>query len=155
MTRSITKRWPTLGLLALGSLLAAYTPAPPAASLSGHLDHAPAGDSVRLSYGPHHAAAVLSAAGDFQVALANLPEPMQVTFSYNGQNTYLWLSPGDRQHLTLDFAKFDETVQYSGSGAAASNYLARALYRFAADAPGQVVAPLSQLTTQTTAAEFV
>jgi hypothetical protein len=65
------------------------------------------------------------------------------------------LSPSNRQQLTLDFLRFDETVQYSGRGAAPSNYLARSLYRFAFDLPGQVPVPLNHLTLQTTLAEFV
>jgi hypothetical protein len=123
--------------------------------LSGHLAHAPQADSVRLQIGPRRVATVLSPAGEFRLVVAGLPEPQQATFSYGGQRTTLWLRPGDRQHLTLDFPKFDETVQYSGRGAAASNYLARASYRFAYDLPGQVLVPLNHLTLQTTPAEFV
>jgi len=122
--------------------------------LSGHLAHAPQADSVRLQVGPRRVATVLSPAGEFRLVVTGLPEPQQATFSYGGQRTTVWLSPGDRQHLTLDFPKFDETVQYSGRGAAPSNYLARSSYRFAFDLPGQVPVPLNHLTLQTTPAEF-
>jgi peroxiredoxin len=97
---------------------------------------------------------VLSPAGEFRLEVVGLQEPQQATFSYGKERTSLWLSPGDRQHLTLDFPKFDETVQYSGRGAATSNYLARARYRFEYDLPGQVPVPLKHLTPQTTPAEF-
>jgi peroxiredoxin len=143
-----------LGLLALRGFVATAAPAPPLTVLSGHLAHAPQADSVRLQVGPRRVATVLSPAGDFRLVVAGLTEPQQAAFSYGGQRTSLWLSPGDRQHLTLDFPKFDETVQYSGRGAAASNYLARSLYRFEFDLPGQVPVPLKHLTLQTTPAEF-
>jgi peroxiredoxin len=142
-------------MLALRGLLATASPAPPLTVLSGHLAHAPQADSVRLQVGSRRVATVLSPAGEFHLEVAVLPEPQQATFSYGGQRTTLWLSPGDRQHLTLDFPKFDETVQYSGRGAAPSNYLARASYRFAYDIPGQVPVPRNHLTLQTTPAEFV
>lgn len=138
-------RWLVLGLLAL----VAFAPPAPVTTLSGHLSHAPAADSVRLVYGAHRVAAVLSPAGDFRLPLPNLTTPLQAIFSYGDQHTYLWLSPGDNQHLTLDFPKFDETLRYSGRGAAASNYLARALYQFGVEAPGPVSNPNFRVTPMT------
>jgi peroxiredoxin len=143
-------RWSGLGLLAL----AAFAPPAPVTTLSGHLDHAPAADSVRLEYGPHRAATVLSPTGNFQLTLPGLTQPVQATFSYGDQHTFLWLSPGDHQHLTLDFLKFDETLRYSGRGAVASNYLAGDLYRFGFDLPGQVARPADHVTPATTPAAF-
>ena len=40
------------------------------------------------------------------------------------QYTNIFLVPGDSIHLTVDYNKFDETIYYSGKGAAANNYLA-------------------------------
>lgn len=140
-----------LGLLSLLSLrgVGAETATPPATILSGRLTHAPAADSVRLVYGTHRAATVLTSAGDFIFRLADLTAPTQVTFSYGDQHTFLWLSPGDRQHLTLDYPKFDESLRYRGRGAEASNYLARSLYRFGFEVPGQVSNPNSHATPLT------
>jgi peroxiredoxin len=154
MKTSLLVSGSALALLALRGLAATTVPTPPLTALSGHLAHAPQADSVRLQVGPRRVATVLSSAGEFRLVVAGLTEPQQAKFSYGKERTSLWLSPGDRQHLTVDFPKFDETVQYSGRGAATSNYLARALYRFEYDLPGQVPVPLKHLTPQTTPAEF-
>lgn len=43
------------------------------------------------------------------------------------QYTNLFLHPTDSIHITVDFSKFDETINYSGRGAAENNYLAAEL----------------------------
>ena len=75
MKALLTGRWLACGLLALNSL-AAFASTPPATTLSGHLAHAPAADSVRLAYGAHRAATVLSPTGDFTLALPGLAAPV-------------------------------------------------------------------------------
>ncbi|MDQ2795024.1 MAG: TlpA family protein disulfide reductase [Bacteroidota bacterium] len=142
---------PSLLLSAALQLLNA--PAPPApAVLTGHLDHAPAGDSVRLNYGKHWqqqtVKAALSPAGDFAVTLRDLTAGTPIMFSYARQRTSLYLSPGDQVRVTLDFPKFDETLRYTGRGAEASNYLAQALWKFEfGPREGQVPHPLPTATT--------
>ena len=123
-----------LSLPALLFALALHLPAgPPAAAvLSGHLDHAPAGDTVLLEYIGHYgrrraAKAALSPTGDFRLTVPDLAKPVNMQFNYAGQRTDLHLSPGDDLRLTLDFSKFDETLAYTGRGADANNYLARSL----------------------------
>ena len=51
-------------------------------------------------------------------------------FSYAKQQSSLFLSPGDQLRISLDFPHFDETLQYTGRGAAPNNYLAQWLWRF-------------------------
>ncbi|MBF9221048.1 TlpA family protein disulfide reductase [Hymenobacter ruricola] len=134
-------------------LLPAAAPTPPtAAVLSGHLDHAPAGDSVRLEYHKHlyhqRVRAVLSPAGDFRMTVPDLKGITGITFSYAGQRTSLYLAPGNDVHMTLDFPRFDETLHYTGRGANASNYMAQALWKFEFDPsrPGANPASTAQPT---------
>ncbi|MBJ6111346.1 TlpA family protein disulfide reductase [Hymenobacter sp. BT523] len=123
-----------LPALAMGAALR-LLPAPPAtATLSGHLAHAPAGDSIRLEYHQHlyhqRVRTVLSPTGDFKVTVPDLKGITGITFSYAGQRTSLYLAPGDDVRMTLDFPSFDESLQYTGRGANASNYMAQALWKF-------------------------
>lgn len=133
----------------------ALPPAP--VVLRGHLDHAPAGDTVLLSYHKDHgfgmAKAALSLAGDFSLVVNDVPAPLMVYFICADQHTNVYLTPGDELTLTLtlDFPHFDETLRYRGRGADANNYLAQALYKFeygpaTADAPR----PQDELTFATT-----
>ena len=114
--------------------LAAATLLPAPATLSGHLAHAPAGDSVRLEYGQHlgrqGVRAALSPTGDFRLRVPDLAGGTPVTFTYADQHTSLYLLPGDDLRLTLDFPNFDESLRYTGRGADANNYLARSLWKF-------------------------
>ena len=121
----------------------ASVPAP--AILSGHLAHAPAGDSVRLTYSQHYGRngvrTALSPTGDFKVVLTDLKEGTPIAFSYANERTALYLSPGDQVRMDLDFARFDETVKYSGRGADVSNYVAQSLYKFEFGPVGSVPRP--------------
>ncbi|MDO7853813.1 TlpA family protein disulfide reductase [Hymenobacter convexus] len=126
-------------MLSLSALLASAVlrllPAPPAtATLSGHLDHAPAGDTVRLAYGQHQGRqqlrAVLSPTGDFRVTVPDLQTGTPVDFYYARQHASLYLQPGDDVRMTLDFPTFDENIRFTGRGADANNYLAQSLWRF-------------------------
>jgi peroxiredoxin len=149
-------RWfSTLFLIAgsscLGHLAALGAPPVPIRTIvTGHFTHAPAGDSVRVRYGTHHAQAALSATGDFQLALPDLKSASAAELSYTGQRTPLYLLPGDQVHLTLDFAHFDESVVYTGRGSAANNYLARSLWQFEFGPGEHASRPLDQLTATTT-----
>ena len=98
--------------------------------LEGHLDHAPAGDTIRLYCGQQQTKAVLSPSGDFKLLVKGLERAGSASFSYARQRTVLYLTPGDHLRLVLDFSHFDESLRYSGRGAAANNYLAQSQWRF-------------------------
>jgi peroxiredoxin len=139
------------GFNCIGHLAALGAPPSPSHTVvKGHFTHAPAGDSVRVRYGTHHAQAALSASGDFQLALPDLERASAAELSYAGQRTPLYLLPGDQLHLTLDFAHFDETLVYTGRGSAANNYLARSLWQFEYGPGEHTSRPLDQLTAATT-----
>lgn len=145
-------------LLGAIALLSAATSAwssqhrPSRTIVRGHLAHAPAGDTVRLWYGSQQVKTPLGASGDFTLVVTGLPHATSASLSYARQRTPLYLSPGDSLHLTLDFARFDETVRYTGRGAAANNYLAQVLWRFQA-AP-TAASPERQRTPATTPAQM-
>ncbi|NVO85401.1 TlpA family protein disulfide reductase [Hymenobacter terrestris] len=143
-----------LRLLLAPPLTPSVPPVP--AVVSGHLDHAPAGDSVRLEYaghyGPKATKAKLGPDGTFSVALENLKGGTPAEFSYAGQRTGLYLSPGDRLQLALDFPRFDETLRYTGRGADANNYLAQSLWKFEYGPAG--TPPRPELTPTTTAGDL-
>lgn len=146
-----------LSLPALALAAALRLPVPPApARLSGHLDHAPVGDTVRLNYGrhfgPQSAKTVLDPAGNFSIALKDLKAGTPVQFSYTGQRTSLYLLPGDDVHMTLDFPHFDESLSYTGRGAAPSNYLAQSLWKFEFGPAGDM--PRPKFTAATTSAQL-
>ena len=148
----------SLSALALGAALRLLPAAPPTtATLSGHLAHAPAGDSVRLEYSGHlyhqRVRTVLSPAGDFKLTVPDLKAGMPITFTYGGQRTSLYLRPGDDVRLTLDFARFDESLAYTGRGAAANNYLAQSLWKFEFSPPDAAL-PRPQPTATTSAAQM-
>jgi peroxiredoxin len=119
----------SLWLLALGSVLAGPTP-PSRTVLSGHLDHAPAGDSVQLLVGEKRVKTPLGPNGDFRFELKDLKQNTPMSFSYAGQRTELYLLPGDQLVMHLDFKDFDKTLTYAGRGSDVNNYLAQALYKY-------------------------
>ncbi|MCI1189240.1 TlpA family protein disulfide reductase [Hymenobacter sp. DH14] len=140
----------SLSALALAAAL--HQPAPPApARLHGHLDHAPAGDTVRLSYGRHQgsqaAKTVLDPAGNFTITLKDLTAGIPVDFNYARQHASLYLAPGDDVGMTLDFPRFDESLRYTGRGADANNYLARSLWKFEFGPAADVPRPVPTATT--------
>jgi thiol-disulfide isomerase/thioredoxin len=89
---------------------------------------------VRLEYSGHYGhqrvRAALSPTGDFKMTVPDLKGGTPVSFSYARERTGMYLSPGDEVRMTLDFAKFDETVKYTGRGADVNNYLAQSLWKF-------------------------
>ena len=124
-----------LAAVALGAATAFVGPQP--VVVSGHLDH-PLAPQVQVEYNvniltqqpANVLTAKLDAQGNFRLVLPGLPGPMEATFRNGDQRTTLFLSPGDDLHLTLDAAKFDETLRYTGPGSAANNYLAQSAERF-------------------------
>lgn len=73
---------PARWLLALSSALAG-PPAPPITVFSGHLDHAPAGDTVRLFVGEKRVKIPLSLSGDFRFEFDDLAATTPVHFSFS------------------------------------------------------------------------
>jgi thiol-disulfide isomerase/thioredoxin len=145
----------SLFLFLAGPVAAASpVPAPPATVLSGHLAHAPAHDTVRVQVGQKHYKAALSATGDFRMTIKGLAAPAPADFRYARQHTTLYLAPGDDVRLTVDFPNFDETIKYSGRGAAPNNYLARAGWQFRYGPAADSLRPEAHLTPATTPAEL-
>jgi thiol-disulfide isomerase/thioredoxin len=143
---------PLLPALTLGTALhlLAGPPAPPVTRFSGHLAHAPAGDTVRLFVGERRVKVPLSASGDFQFEFNDLKATTPVHFTYAGQNTRLYLMPGDQLRMTLDFKDFDKTLVYSGPGSDVNNYLAQSQWKFEYSPPGNELRPLDQLKQKPT-----
>ncbi|WP_229749152.1 TlpA family protein disulfide reductase [Hymenobacter frigidus] len=109
-------------------------PPPAPVVLRGHFAHAPAGDTVRLAYLTHfgrgRVKAPLGRAGDFEFTLRDVAVGTPAEVECAGQRTRVYLTPGDHLTMTLDYARFDETLRYTGDGANANNYLARSLWQF-------------------------
>jgi peroxiredoxin len=148
---------PLLWLLPLGAALAGPAPTPPRTTFRGHLDHAPAGDTVRLFVGNKQVKTPLSSSGDFEFTFTDLAATTPVHFEYARQSTRLYLMPGDQLVMHLDFKDFDKTVMYSGRGADVNNYLAQAQWKFEySPAPSDAPRPMEQLRQKpgTTPAEM-
>jgi peroxiredoxin len=136
-------------------LLAFVAPTPPVIPvapptvLSGQFTHAPAGDTLRVFYGQRVAKTVLRPDGSFRLVVPALQASTYGRFSYAKQQSSLFLSPGDQLRISLDFPHFDETLQYTGRGAAPNNYLAQWLWRFIYG-PGNAQGPYRQFQTAAT-----
>jgi len=144
---------PTLWLLALSSALGG-SPTPPRTVFSGHLNNAPAGDTVRLFVGEKQVKAPLSPNGDFRFEFDDLAATAPVHFTYARQSTRLYLMPGDQVHLVLDFKNFDQSLVYSGRGADVNNYMAQSQWKFEYGPAGDVPRPQEQRKPTTTPAEM-
>ncbi len=66
----------------------------------------------------------LNANDEFTLKFA-LESPATGKFSDGNEITSIYFEPGDNVNLTLNTEQFDETVNYTGKGAANNNYLAR------------------------------
>ncbi|MFD1470636.1 TlpA family protein disulfide reductase [Hymenobacter caeli] len=129
--------------------------APSGTLVSGHLAH-PKSPQVEVAYGYNVltreavavATAQLDGQGNFRLALPGLKAPTEAEFRNGNESTPLFLAPGDDLHLTLDAAKFDETLRYTGRVAAANNYLAETVLKFDV---GMAHNPLRQLEASTPA----
>ena len=133
--------------IAIHVLLAVFflRPLPPPTVLRGHFEHAPAGDSVRLAYSTHYGRGrvkvPLSRTGEFAFTLSDIITGTPASIEYAGQRTSLYLTPGDHLIMTLDYARFDETLRYSGDGANVNNYLAQSLWQFEFGPPDSIPRP--------------
>jgi peroxiredoxin len=134
--------------------LLAGPPAPPVTRFSGHVAHAPAGDTVRLFVGERRVKAPLSPSGDFQFEFKDLTATTPVHFEFAKQHTRLYLMPGDQLRLTLDFQDFDKSLVYTGRGADVNNYVAQAQWKFEYGPPGDTPRPMDQLRPTTTPAQM-
>jgi peroxiredoxin len=136
-------------------LLSLVSPTPlvvsvaPQAVLSGQFTHAPAGDTLRVFYGKRIAKTVLRADGTFRLVVPALQASTYGRFSYAKQQSSLFLSPGDQLRISLDYPHLDETLQYTGRGAAPNNYLAQWLWRFIYG-PGNARSPYRQFQAAAT-----
>lgn len=120
--------------------------------VEGHLDHAPAGDTIRLYCGHQQTKAVVGPGGDFKLIVNGLSEASFASLAYARQRTALYLTPGDRLRLVLDFLYFETSLRYGGRGATANNYLAQSLSRFEYGHAGP--RPQDQRTPVTTAPQM-
>ncbi|MFH1320757.1 MAG: TlpA disulfide reductase family protein [Bacteroidota bacterium] len=64
--------------------------------------------------------------GKFETSF-NIDEPGYYKFFHWNEHAFLFLSPGDSMRLSLNTEEFDETINYSGTGSAANNFLAKKL----------------------------
>ena len=83
--------------------------------VEGHLDHAPAGDTIRLYCGQQQTKTVLSPSGDFKLLVNGLKKASSASFSYARQRTVLYLTPGDHLHLVLDFRVLTNPCAIAGA----------------------------------------
>ena len=141
---------PTLILRTALHLLASPA-APPVTRLSGHLAHAPAGDTVVLWLNSKQLKAPLSPSGDFQFEIKDLTQNLPTQLSYADQRTKLYLRPGDKLVMLLDFKDFDRTLGYTGKGSEVNNYLAQSLYQYQYGPAGDLPRPQDNLRTTTPA----
>ena len=105
-------------------------------TLSGHIDH-PQGPKVRLLMfrDPLHqhadtVSARLDAQGNFRLTLPQVATAGEATFTDGNETANLFVEPGDSLHLSLDTEQFDETLKFTGRGAAANNFLVENYLRF-------------------------
>ena len=134
-------------LLPLAWALASPAPTPPVTTLSGHLDHAPAGDTVRVWQNTQVLKVPLSARGDFKFEFKGMTQNLPVTFTYADQRTELYLMPGNQLVMRLDFLEFDKSLVFSGSGSEVNNYLAQAHYKYKYGPEGDFPRPENHLDT--------
>lgn len=54
----------------------------------------------------------------------------EYNWRYGSESTAVYFTPGDSLHVTQDITQFDETIKYTGTNPAPSNYLAQYFLRF-------------------------
>ncbi|GAB4408326.1 MAG: TlpA disulfide reductase family protein [Bacteroidia bacterium] len=77
--------------------------------------------------------ATLAADGSFALDVA-LDQPRLLYFSHGREYTNFYAQPGDSLTICLDAQVFDESVRYTGQGAAESNFLAAWFLRYESEA---------------------
>ncbi len=92
------------------------------ATLSGTISN-PKGEKVRLSNATDQLEASLTD-GQFTMSI-DLKEATNFVFKHGSESTKLYIQPGDSISMTLSTTEFDESLSYSGIGAAVNNYLAK------------------------------
>lgn len=119
-------------LLAVAGLWARPADAQPPASISGLVQHAQEQtltldwDPDPLTLVPHTLTVVLGTGGSFHISLpATLRLPAEVRLSYGDSELLLYVQPGARLQLRADATQFEASLQFSGPGAAANQFLAR------------------------------
>jgi len=125
--------WVLLAWLAVAS-----GPAWAGASVSGRISN-PQDESVSVTLGANvltgqtvEAKAQLDADGRFQLDLKFVDRPMEVLLYHGDELAFLFLKPNDNLQLTADGNRPGLNLRFSGSGAAANNYLAQDAQKFGA-----------------------
>ncbi|MDJ0363990.1 TlpA disulfide reductase family protein [Hymenobacter sp. H14-R3] len=153
----------------LPALRAAAVAAPVSGGVvvSGHVAK-PTARTISLSYGPdwrgrftQTVEAPVSAAGDFRLVLPLLAAPAEARLDYGSSAATLYLAPGNALRLTVDPARFDQSLAFAGAGANANanNYLAESYLVASRDdearrTPDARAATLSAAALRTAAAAY-
>jgi thiol-disulfide isomerase/thioredoxin len=70
--------------------------------------------------------AVLDHRGSFKLAIP-IETSIRAELMIGDEMTFIYLMPSDSLHLTVDYSQFDESIQYTGRGAANNNLLKQRL----------------------------
>lgn len=119
---------PFLLSLALG--LVVQTANTPLTTLSGHIDHPLPADSVRIMLGFKDTLVSVNSKGDFYCKLAGMKQATPTKLNYGDHQTQLYLTPGDRIAMRVDYKNFNQSIIYRGRGSKINNYLAQDSYKF-------------------------
>ncbi|MEM7657167.1 MAG: redoxin family protein [Bacteroidota bacterium] len=137
----------TVCLLSVGMLFGQTT-----TQLTGKITN-PAGENVTISFRQgefdtdrHQEQADLKADGTFAMSF-DLAKATTATFSHGQERATFYLMPGKAQHLTIDPNEFDESLAFTGEGAAPSNYLVQRFLTFEDGAAR--MEPIQHLRTDT------
>ncbi len=76
------------------------------------------------------ATAFLDKKGCFKLSFEAPSQISKIILTHGNEMTSCYLAPGDSMHMTVNYKKFDETIQYFGKNAAYSNYLAAYFLKF-------------------------
>lgn len=105
------------------------------AQLTGCIKNA-ASDSVEIEWlnstfnDVEVAIALLDKNGCFKLSFEAPTKISKIMLTHGNEMTSCYLAPGDSMHLTVNYKKFDETIQYFGENATYSNYLAAHFLKF-------------------------
>ena len=124
-------------------MLATYVIAQESLTVSGTVTN-PAGPTAMLlvpnpllpSLGRETFTDTLDASGSFAIEV-KLKEPTFATFRHGREISSVYLEPGKDFSLRLNPEQFDESLKYSGNGAAANNFMAAHFLKFEDPSPVQ------------------
>ena len=88
--------------------------------------------------------ALLDKKGRFKIEIP-LDAPAEVTFLHGYEMTFMFLEPGDEIAVFVDTKQFDETIKYTGKGAASNNFMAQYFLKFIESSPEQSKAKYTRL----------